>query len=67
MKLCKVGIHKFKVTGIQTVINLVGCFSGIQLHREVRKCDCGKVKYIGFDIATDAHLDDKLDWKPNVL
>jgi hypothetical protein len=67
MKLCKIGIHRFKTVGTQSANGVVGGFSEISLHREVLKCDCGKIKYIGFDIATNAHLDDSLVWKPNVL
>lgn len=64
MKFCKVGIHKFKTIGLQTVSGIVGGFSEVQLHREVVKCKCGKIKKNGFDIATNAHLDESLNWRP---
>jgi len=67
MKLCRLGIHKYKTLGTQKVSNVVGGFSEIELQREVLKCKCGKIKYIGFDIATNAHLDNNLKWLPNVL
>ena len=67
MNTCKIGIHKYKKLGTQTVSNVVGGFSETQLQREVLECNCGKIKYIGFDIATNAHLDNSLNWVPNVL
>jgi len=67
MKFCKIGIHKYKSIGTQMAKNVVGGFSGIQLQREMLKCNCGKIKYVGYDIATNVHLDDTLDWQPNIL
>ena len=67
MKLCRIGIHKYKSLGTQTVSNIVGGFSESPLQREVLRCKCGKIKYVGFDISTNAHLDDTLNWTPNVL
>lgn len=68
MNTCKIGIHKYKKLGTQTAGNTTGGFSETQLQREVLKCKrCGKIKYVGFDIATNAHLDNSLNWSPNVL
>jgi hypothetical protein len=44
MKLCRLGIHKYKTLGTQKVSNVVGGFSETELQREVLKCKCGKIK-----------------------
>ena len=67
MRLCRSGIHKYESLCTQKVSNIVGGFSETELQREVLQCECGKVKYIGFDIATNAHLDNSLEWLPKVL
>jgi hypothetical protein len=64
MKLCRLRIHNYKSLGTQSASNIVGGFSQTQLQREVLQCKCGKVKYIGFDIATNSHLDNSLKWTP---
>jgi len=62
---CKIGFHRYEVIGNQSTKGVVGGFSMTTLVREVSKCGrCGKVKFYGYDIATDAHLDETLDWKP---
>ncbi|MEK0337390.1 MAG: hypothetical protein QQN41_08155 [Nitrosopumilus sp.] len=61
---CKLEIHQFEQIDFQTAHGVVGGFSMCPLHRVVKKCTiCGKIKYIGLDIATNAHLDNTLNWK----
>jgi len=64
---CKIGVHNYKTIGQQNVPNVVGGFSMITLNREVKKCkSCGKVHFIGYDIATNAHLNETFDWQPKL-
>jgi hypothetical protein len=38
-----------------------------QLNREVSKCQkCNKINIIGYDIATNSHLDETLNWQPKL-
>lgn len=64
---CKLGNHDYEMVGVQTAQGVVGGISMNPLMREVEKCKrCNKIHYVGFDIATDAHLDEKLNWQPNL-
>ena len=64
---CKLGMHNYEELGTQTVPNMVGGFSECPLMRNVKKCkDCRKVKFERYDIATNAHLDDTLNWQPKL-
>ncbi len=65
---CILEIHDYKYIGTQSVKNIVGGFSMTTLMRDVKKCKlCPKVHFFGYDIATNAHLDEKLDWQPKLL
>ena len=64
---CKLGIHSYNIIGRQMAKGVCGGFSMTQLQRIVKKCaHCGHMKYEGFDIATNAHLDDTLNWQPTI-
>lgn len=64
---CNIGVHKYETIGSQTSKSLVGEFSMTTLMREVKKCKrCGKVYFDGYDIATNAHLDETLNWQPKL-
>ena len=68
MNTCKIGIHKYKYLGTQTVHNVIVGWAGAPLMRGVKMCKCcGKIKYIRLDISSNAHLDNSLNWKPNLL
>jgi hypothetical protein len=65
---CLLTIHNYEIVGTQTVSNVVGSFSESPLKRCVKKCkNCGKVKFYAFDIATNAHLDETLNWMPKLI
>lgn len=62
---CKIGVHNYETIGTQNAIGIVSGFSMSPLMREVKKCKrCGCVYFCGYDIATNAHLDETLDWQP---
>lgn len=64
---CKLGLHNYETIGTQYVQGLVGSFSMTPLMRDNRKCKrCGKLHFVGYDIATNAHLDNTLDWQPKI-
>ena len=64
---CIIGLHNYKIIGIQKVQNIVGGFSMSPLIREVRQCrTCNKTSFVGYDIATNAHLDETLNWIPKL-
>ena len=64
---CKIGVHNYETIGSQNVKGLVGGFSMTPLMREVKKCKrCSKVHFDGYDIATNAHIDETLDWQPKL-
>lgn len=64
---CKIGVYNYETIGVQNARGVVGGFSMSPLMREVEKCKrCGKVHFNPFDIATDAHLDETLDWQPKL-
>ena len=64
---CKLGVHNYKTIGQQNVPNMVGGFSMVTLSRGVEKCErCSKVHFVGYDIATNAHLDETLNWQPKL-
>lgn len=57
----------YKTLGQQTALGVVGGFSMLPLQRIVKQCtNCGKLKYIGLDIATTAHNDENLNWLPKL-
>lgn len=63
----KMGVHNYETIGSQNTKGLVGGFSMIPLMRGVKKCKrCGKVYFVGYDIGTNAHLDETLDWQPKL-
>jgi len=65
---CKIGLHKYTHIGTQTVNGLVEGFSMSPIMRGVDKCIfCGKIKYIRYNIGSDVHLDDDLNWKPKIV
>lgn len=62
------GFHSFKKVLTQSVHGVCGGFSETPLSRDILKCECcDKVKKVGYDIATNAHLDDTLNWKPELV
>ena len=64
---CKLGIHNHETIGIQKAHGLVGGFSMSPIMRAVKKCKiCGKVSFYGYDIATNTHLDETLNWQPKL-
>lgn len=64
---CILGIHEYKTIGNQKANGVVGGFSMTQLMRNVKKCNrCENVHFEGLDIATNAHLDNTLDWQPKI-
>ena len=64
---CGLGLHSYKSIGTQSVTNTVGGFSMTPLNREVEKCEnCNKLRFIGFDISTNSHLDETLNWQPKL-
>ena len=64
---CIIGLHDDEVLGTQTVTNIAGGFSMVPLMRIVEKCKrCGLKHYVGLDISTDAHLDNTLNWTPEL-
>lgn len=65
---CILGFHYFKNISTQKVHGICGGFSESPLMRDVLKCEyCGSVKKIGYDIATNAHLNDILNWQPKLI
>lgn len=64
---CKLVVHDYETIGSQNAKGVVGGFSMTPLMREVKKCkSCGKVRFEGYDIATNAHLDETLDLQPKL-
>ena len=64
---CKLNLHDYENVGTQHTKNIVGGLSMTQLTRDVKKCKvCGKIHFIGYDIATNAHLDETIDWYPKL-
>lgn len=64
---CILGLHNYKTVGFQKVQNVVGGFSMSPLMRQVNKCEkCHKINFFGYDIATNAHLDETLNWIPKL-
>jgi hypothetical protein len=64
---CKLGLHEYKQIGIQTAIGTVGGFSMSPLLRVVEQCvTCHNIHFISLDIATNAHLDNTLNWQPKL-
>jgi hypothetical protein len=64
---CKIGFHNYENIGSQSVNGVVGGFSMTTLMRDVKKCKiCGKVHFDTYDISTNLHLDEKLNWKPKL-
>lgn len=64
---CKIGIHNYEIIGSQNAKDIVGGFSMVPLMRIIKKCKrCNKVTIVGFDIATNAHLDETLNWQPKL-
>jgi hypothetical protein len=56
---CKLGVHDYDTIGSQNARGVVGGFSMTQIIREVKKCKrCGKVHCVGYDIATNADIDE---------
>jgi hypothetical protein len=65
---CFFGLHNYKTIGSQNAQGVVGGFSMTQLMRDVKKCkNCGKVHFERYDIATNAHLDESLNWQPKLI
>jgi hypothetical protein len=57
---CNLGKHNYKSLKIQTL-------DETDLQREVLKCTrCSKLKYIGFDVSSNIHLDNSLLWLPKL-
>jgi len=64
---CLLGLHKYSNIGQQSVPDMVGCFSMVPLKRGVETCErCGKVNYVAYDISTNVHLDETLNWHPEL-
>lgn len=64
---CKLGVHDYELIGNQNSNGIVSSFSMTSLTRNVKKCKrCGKVNFEGYDITTNAHLDETLDWQPKL-
>ena len=64
---CKIGVHNYETIGSQNAQGVVGGFSMSPLMRDVKKCKrCGNVHFGGYDIATNAHLNETLDWRPKL-
>lgn len=64
---CKIGAHDYETIGSQKAKGMVGGFSMVPLMRELKKCKrCDKVHFDRYDIATNAHLDEMIDWRPKL-
>lgn len=64
---CKIGLHKYQNIGTQYAKGIVGSFSMALLMRDVEKCKiCGKINFVAYDIATNAHLDETIIWHPKL-
>lgn len=62
---CLLGLHSYTDIGSQKANNVVCGFSETPIIRMVKKCKvCGKIKYIGLNISTNAHNDNTLNWQP---
>ncbi len=64
---CKLSIHNDENIGTQKAVGIVGGFSMTPLMRDVKKCkSCGKIHFDSYDIATNAHKDETIDWLPKL-
>ena len=64
---CILGVHNYEIIGSQNARGVVGGFSMTQLMREVKKCKrCSKVHFDRYDIVTNAHLNETLNWQPKL-
>ena len=64
---CMLGFHNLEDLGTQRVKGLSDGVSGHPAERSVKGClYCGKIKYESVIAFTTWHLDNKLDWQPEI-